>query len=60
MSSLIAYLVIIFGFMRLYLLIAQVTAPHLSWDEALVLSVSSFQGRGFFSTTSHWEMPMPD
>jgi len=46
--SLIAYLLIIFGFMSLYLLNAQIVAPHLTWDQALVLSVSSFHGRGFF------------
>jgi hypothetical protein len=43
-----AYLVVIFGFMGLYLLNAHGAAAHLSWDEALVLSVSSFHGRGFF------------
>src|SRR5260221_721814 len=47
--SVIAYLVIIMGFMGLYLLNAHFVAPHLRWDEALVLSVSSFHGRGFFS-----------
>jgi uncharacterized protein YjbI with pentapeptide repeats len=47
--SVIAYLVIIFGFMGLYLLNAHFIAPHLTWDEALVLSVSSFHGRGFFT-----------
>ena len=46
--SVIAYLVVIFGFMGLYLLNAHGAAAHLSWDEALVLSVSSFHGRGFF------------
>ena len=35
--------------MGLYLLNAQFVTPHLRWDEALVLSVSSFHGRGFFS-----------
>ena len=35
--------------MGLYLLNAHVVAPHLTWDEALVLSVSSFHGRGFFT-----------
>src|SRR5205085_2924485 len=45
--SLMAYLVVIFGFMGLYLLNAHGTAVHLTWDEALVLSVSSFHGRGF-------------
>ena len=34
--------------MSLYLLNAHGAAAHLSWDEALVLSVSSFHGRGFF------------
>jgi uncharacterized protein YjbI with pentapeptide repeats len=48
MRSLLAYLVVIFGFMGLYLLSSHVAAPLLSWDEALVLSVSSFHGRGFF------------
>src|SRR5258708_4096189 len=47
--SVIAYLVIIMGFMGLYLLNAHFVAPHLRWDEALVLSVSSFHGRGFFT-----------
>ena len=47
--SLIAYLIIIVGFMGLYLLNAHVVLPHLRWDEALVLSLSSFHGRGFFS-----------
>ena len=47
--SVLAYLVIIFGFMGLYLLNAHFIAPHLTWDEALVLSVSSFHGRGFFT-----------
>jgi hypothetical protein len=47
--SLIAYLVMILFFMGLYLLNAHFVAPHLKWDEALVLSVSSFHGRGFFS-----------
>ncbi len=45
--SIMAYLVVIFGFMGLYLLNAHGAAAHLSWDEALVLSVSSFHGRGF-------------
>lgn len=45
----LAYLIVIFGFMGLYLLNAHFVTPHLRWDEALVLSVSSFHGRGFFS-----------
>jgi uncharacterized protein YjbI with pentapeptide repeats len=46
--SAMAYLLVIFGFMGLFLLTAHSTAVHLRWDEALVLSVSSFHGRGFF------------
>ena len=45
--SLMAYFVVIFGFAGLYLLNAHGAAAHLSWDEALVLSVSCFHGRGF-------------
>src|SRR5260221_10613534 len=45
---LMAYLIVIFGFMGFYLLNAHGGAVHLSWDEALILSVSSFHGRGFF------------
>lgn len=47
--SLISYLVVILVFTGLYLLGAHGSTIHLSWDEALVLSVSSFHGRGFFS-----------
>ncbi|EFH80954.1 pentapeptide repeat-containing protein [Ktedonobacter racemifer] len=42
--SLLAYLIVIFCFTCLYLFIP---SAHLSWDEALVLSVVSFHGRGF-------------
>lgn len=47
--SLVAYGLIILGFMGLYLLNSHFVAPHLSWDEAIVLSISSFHGRGFFT-----------
>src|SRR5262249_54994686 len=50
MRSLIAYVVIICAFAGAYLLNAQFAAPHLTWDESLVLSISSFHGRGFFTT----------
>jgi len=49
LRSLIAYLIIIFCFMGLYLLNAHFDTPPLRWDEALVLSISSFHGRGFFT-----------
>jgi hypothetical protein len=46
--SLLAYLAVIFGFTGLYLLNSHLVTPHLTWDQALVLSVSCFHGRGFF------------
>ncbi len=48
--SVIAYVVIILFFAALYQVNGQFAAPHLHWDEALVLSISSFHGRGFFTT----------
>lgn len=50
LRSVVAYILVIGFFTGLYLLNAQFAAPHLTWDEALVLSISSFHGRGFFST----------
>ncbi len=50
MRSLIAYVLIICAFAGAYLFNAQFAAPHLTWDEALVLSISSFHGRGFFTS----------
>jgi uncharacterized protein YjbI with pentapeptide repeats len=50
LRSLVAYLLIVCGFASLYLLNGQFAAPHLRWDEALVLSISSFHGRGFFTS----------
>jgi hypothetical protein len=47
--SLFAYLGAILGFAALFLLNSHFVAPHLSWDEAIVLSMSSFHGRGFFN-----------
>ena len=47
--SLMAYFVVIFVFTGLYLLNAHGAVVHLSWDEALILSLSSFHGRGFFT-----------
>ena len=50
LRSLIAYVFIICLFAGAYLLNAQFAAPHLTWDESLVLSISSFHGRGFFTS----------
>jgi hypothetical protein len=50
LRSVVAYVLVIIFFAGLYLVNGQFAAPHLRWDEALVLSVSSFHGRGFFSS----------
>lgn len=50
MRSAIAYVLIICFFAGAYLFNAQFAAPHLTWDEALVLSISAFHGRGFFTS----------
>lgn len=48
-----AYAFVLALFTALYLINAQFAAPHLTWDEALVLSISSFHGRGFFTSDIH-------
>jgi hypothetical protein len=50
LRSFATYLLVVFAFAGAYLLNAQFAAPHISWDEALVLSISAFHGRGFFTT----------
>jgi hypothetical protein len=45
-----AYAFVIALFTVLYLINTQFAAPRLSWDEALVLSISAFHGRGFFTS----------
>jgi uncharacterized protein YjbI with pentapeptide repeats len=44
-----AYAFVIALFTGLYLLNSHFVAPYLTWNEALVLSMSSFHGRGFFN-----------
>jgi hypothetical protein len=46
MHSLLTYVVVIYPFAGAYFLNAQFAARHLTWDEALVLSNSSFHGAG--------------
>ncbi len=53
MRSIIAYILLVCAFAAAYLVNAQFAAPHLTWDEALVLSISAFHGRGFFSSDIH-------
>jgi hypothetical protein len=47
--SLIAYLVLVVGFAAAYFALRQTSGPHLQWYEALVVSLTAFHGRGFFS-----------
>jgi uncharacterized protein YjbI with pentapeptide repeats len=53
LRSVVTYVLVTVAFAGLHLLNAQFAAPHLRWDEALVLSISSFHGRGFFTTNIH-------
>ena len=50
LRSVATYVLVVLAFAGAYLLNAQSAAPHLRWDEALVLSISAFHGRGFFTT----------
>jgi hypothetical protein len=50
LRSLVAYVLVVGLFAGAYLLNAQFAAPHLTWDESLVLSISAFHGRGFFTS----------
>lgn len=47
LRSFIAYLLVICIFMMIYLLLS----PQLMWNEALVISMTAFHGRGFFPNT---------
>lgn len=51
MRSVITYVVTICVFAGAYLLSARVGQLHLTWDESLVLSISSFHGRGFLNSS---------
>jgi uncharacterized protein YjbI with pentapeptide repeats len=47
--SVLWYLLIILGFAAAYLLAAPSNIPTLRWDQALILSISSFHGRGILT-----------
>jgi uncharacterized protein YjbI with pentapeptide repeats len=47
--SLIAYLLLVTAFAAAYYVIGLAATPHLQWYEALVVSLTAFHGRGFFS-----------
>jgi uncharacterized protein YjbI with pentapeptide repeats len=46
--SLVAYLLVIAGFALTFWLQGMLSGPHLAWNEALVISLTAFHGRGFF------------
>jgi hypothetical protein len=48
LRSLIAYLVAILGFAAGFYLLGQASGPYFSLDGAVVFSMTSFHGRGFF------------
>jgi uncharacterized protein YjbI with pentapeptide repeats len=50
LRSVATYVLVVLAFAGAYLLNAQFAAPHLRWDEAIVLSISAFHGRGFFTS----------
>jgi uncharacterized protein YjbI with pentapeptide repeats len=47
--SLIAYILVILGFAAAYFALGGANGQTLSWNEALVISMTAFHGRGFFS-----------
>jgi hypothetical protein len=50
LRSIATYVLVVLAFAGAYLLNAQFAKPHLRWDEAIMLSISAFHGRGFFTT----------
>jgi hypothetical protein len=47
--SFITYAVAILGFALVYLTLGGANGQSLSWNEAIVISMTAFHGRGFFS-----------
>jgi len=45
------YLAVVSGFALAFFAFSPGSATHLTWNEALVVSLTAFHGRGFFSTT---------
>jgi hypothetical protein len=44
-------LAVVGGFALAYFALGPASVIHLSWNEALVVSLTAFHGRGFFATT---------
>ena len=49
--ALLWYLALVGGFAVAYFALGPSSATHLTWNEALVVSLTAFHGRGFFATT---------
>jgi hypothetical protein len=47
--SLITYILVILGFAAAYFSLGGANGQSLSWNEAIVISMTAFHGRGFFS-----------
>jgi hypothetical protein len=45
------YIAVVFSFAAAFFLFGPSSAVHLTWNEALVVSLTAFHGRGFFATT---------
>jgi hypothetical protein len=50
LRSFAAYLLVVIGFATVYLAIGSSGVHVLSWNEALIVSLTAFHGRGFFAT----------
>jgi hypothetical protein len=50
MRSFITYALVVLGFAAVYLAIGAANGAPLHWNEAIVVSMTAFHGRGFFST----------
>ncbi len=50
MRAFIAYALVVLGFAAAYLTLGSASGHSLSWNEAIVISMTAFHGRGFFSS----------
>jgi hypothetical protein len=50
MRSVLTYLLVVAGFAVAYFALGGATGHPLAWNEALIVSLTAFHGRGFFAT----------
>jgi uncharacterized protein YjbI with pentapeptide repeats len=53
LRSFITYALVVLGFAGAYLFLAGANSQTLSWNEAIVISMTAFHGRGFFQSAFH-------